>query len=72
VPLDYISAYAWYKTASAGAEKRAATRLKNITHLMTSQQISNADAAAALMPKSRQVVGSEAPQPIGSSFVDSR
>jgi TPR repeat protein len=39
VPLDYISAYAWYKTASAGAEKRAKTKLKNVTtHDITANQ----------------------------------
>jgi hypothetical protein len=72
VPLDYITAYGWYRTASAGGEKRAASRLKNVTHLMTPEQISKADTAAVLTPKSRQVLGPEASQPIGSSFVDSR
>ena len=72
VPLDYIAAYSWYKAASAGGEKRAVTRLKRICHLMTPEQISKADTAAAKMPRPRDVGGSESPQPIGSSFVDSR
>ena len=72
VPLDYIAAYDWYKAAAAGGEKRASTKLRNMTHLMTPEQISKADAFAAQMPKSHPAVGSEEPQPIGSAFVDSR
>ena len=72
VPLDYVAAYAWYKAASTGGEKRAISRLKNIGHIMTPDQISKADIAAAKMPKSSRGVGSESAQPIGSSFVDSR
>ena len=72
VPLDYVAAYEWYKAASAGGEKKAAARLKDLKHAMTLEQIRKADAAAAEIAKSRQALHSETPQPIGSSFVDTR
>lgn len=72
VPLDPVAAYEWYKAASAGGEKRAAARLKSLTQVMTPEQISKADVAAAQMTKSRHTVHPETTEPIGSSFVDSR
>jgi hypothetical protein len=53
--------FTWYKAASVGGEKRAAAMLKSIAHLVTPEQISRADSAAAEIPTSRQVAGSERP-----------
>jgi TPR repeat protein len=72
VPLDYVSAYEWYKAASAGGEKQAAVRLKGLTHVMTPEQIGKAESAASQILVSRHATHSESAQPIGSSFIDSR
>lgn len=69
VPLDYVTAYSWYKAASAGGEERAGGRLKNLSALMTKEQISQANLAAGQLSRSLpKVDGSAATQPIGSLF----
>jgi TPR repeat protein len=72
VPLDHVAAYEWYKAACAGGEKRAAARLKSLAEVMTPEQISKAEIAAAQITKSGHMAHPETTEPIGSSFVDSR
>ena len=52
VPLDYVSAYMWYRVALSGGEKRADSALKNLSAIMSAAQIQQALAAAATLPKS--------------------
>jgi TPR repeat protein len=63
VPLDYVTAYMWYKTAESGGDGRAKERLKSLSRVMTEQQISQANAAAnelsTSIPKGEAVEESE-------------
>jgi len=52
VPLDYVKAYTWYKTAESGGDRRAREKLKSLSRLMTEQQISQANAAASALSTS--------------------
>jgi TPR repeat protein len=53
VPLDYVSAYAWYKLAAAAGHSRGSERMKNLSRLMTQKQISEASNRAAQFPASQ-------------------
>jgi hypothetical protein len=44
VPLDYVSAFCWYSRAVSDGEESAASRLKALSHIMTSKQIQQAKA----------------------------
>jgi hypothetical protein len=39
VPLNYITAYTWYHLAVAGGDRRAASRMKKLSSIMTHEQI---------------------------------
>jgi TPR repeat protein len=39
VPLDYVAAYAWYKSAAAGAYEPAKKTLTDLSRIMTSKQL---------------------------------
>jgi len=46
VPLDYVAAYSWYTMAVAGGEHHSASRLKSLAHVMSPEQLRNAQAHA--------------------------
>ncbi len=70
VPLDYIAAYMWYKTAESGGDGRARGELKRLSKLMTKQQIGQANAAAAELSSSlRKGEVVEESQSIGDAFI---
>jgi uncharacterized protein len=44
VPLDYVTAYLWYSRAMAAGVKVAAERRKSLTHILTVEQLKQAQA----------------------------
>jgi len=69
VPLDYVKAYMWYKTAESGGKRRAGEQIKSVSRLMTKQQISQANAAASALSSSmRKGEVVEESQSIGDAF----
>ena len=70
VPLDYVTAYMWYKTAESGGDRRATEKLKSLSRLMTEQQIRRANAAATKLSNSMpEVEVVEESQSIGNAFI---
>ena len=59
VPLDYVSAYIWYSSAVKKGERSGQERLKELTRLMTRQQISTAVARVAELPPATKAIQSE-------------
>jgi len=70
VPMDYVAAYMWYKTASEGGERRAAARLKILSSVMTKAQIKEASVAAPELKISKSTVsGDRRSDSVGVSFL---
>jgi TPR repeat protein len=73
VPLDYVSAYTWYKLALAGGDERAGARMKELSRVMTSEQVHEAKARASQIPQSRPPEDdTRNSSATGSLFVESR
>ena len=73
VSLDYVSAYSWYKVAMNGGQKMARARLKNLSRLLTPDQIRRANARAAqLLGASPPGIRADNSNSIGSAFVTER
>ena len=69
VPLDYVTAYMWYEAAASEGERRATERLRDLSKVMTKEQISRAKTLVRKLPASihtRDMV--EQSQRIGSAF----
>jgi len=47
VPLNYVTAYTWYQLAAAGGDRRAGARMKNLSSIMTREQVTTASAGSA-------------------------
>jgi len=73
VPLDYVSAYMWYKSASDGGERRAAMALTSLSRIMTAEQIKKAIAAAESLPRPHPPIQEGmTSETIGSPFIPKR
>lgn len=70
VPLDYVSAYVWYKSAADHGEKRAAARLRSISTVMTADQIRRATAAAGQMHLPVSTENDSSLEDIGEAFTE--
>ena len=68
VAMDYVSAYTWYKAASAGGEHRAKAQMKNLSPLMTPEQVKRAQEAAAQLTQSMPAAPGYS-ESVGNSFL---
>ena len=50
VPLDYVTAYAWFSRAAEAGDDRGASRMKNISRVMTRAQLAAAIIRSANLP----------------------
>ena len=58
-PLDYVTAYMWYSLGSAG-DRRATTKIKNLSHLITpKQRVEGENRASAWLSSHRNLVVNE-------------
>ena len=73
VSLNYITAYMWYHAAASGGERRAVSRMKGLSAVMTKEQISQASVAAEQLSRSMpKVDGATDRKSIGPSFLGPR
>jgi len=72
VPLDYVSAYLWYKSAADRGEKRAGARLRSVSTVMTADQIKRATAAAGQMHLPVSTENDSSSEVIGQAFSERR
>ena len=54
LPLDYVSAYAWYSRAIAAGEESSSERLKNLSQIMTRKQLDQANSLLSAQSVSPQ------------------
>jgi TPR repeat protein len=74
VPLDCVSAYAWYARAQAEGKKQARTQMRRPSRAMAHEQIENGNdqALAIVRPSTFRPIKRATRAAIGRSFVENR